>query len=590
MKDFLIESTIALAVFIGLYHLLFERESMHRFKRFYLLSAPLFALALPFITFVIVKPVQAEAVTQTHFSETFPSEFASSPVAPEAFDVTLVFLGIYSAVTIVLLARLAITLFRFRKIAMRNARVREGNTRFVLLNDDVLPHTFFNYIFLNKKDYLSGTIEPELILHEQTHAKQWHTLDVLFIELLKALYWFNPLLYLYSRAIRLNHEFLADESVITKRDVVCYQNLLLEKASHNTGFAMASHLNYSLTKKRLLMMTKKSSAVVTAVKKLAVLPVIAALLTLLCIDVQAQVTEAAKTPDATPKTAVPQGEVTIDEYFAGVQFIAYERGEKDNKAKNGMRTTGKKLIDKKFEDLTLEERNVFKIFLHVPKRIVKKSPTAKEFADFKNQKKYAIWIDGVNMPNAKLNNYKPTDIAYFSGSSVFKNARTKQHPQPFQFWFFTHKHFDENDMGKAPKKYGGDKVEMWKYVNENKAGNKPLQTEETAPGNQIVSEDESVHFSQLDVKPEYPGGLVKLNETIVGNYKSMNDINARENVYIEFTIEKNGSTNGFTILRASSKQIGESAIKAFPADVKWSPGMKDGKAAKTRMKLPILLQ
>lgn len=590
MKDFLIESTIALAVFIGLYHLLFERESMHRFKRLYLLSAPLFALALPFITFVIVKPVEAVAMAETPVIETFPLQVASSSATPEAFDGTLIFVGIYLAVTIVLLARLAITLFRFRKIAMSNTRVYDGNTTLVLLNDTILPHTFLNYIFLNKKDYLSNTIEPELVLHEQTHANQWHTLDVLFIELLKAVYWFNPLLYLYSRAIRLNHEFLADESVITKRDVKSYQNLLLEKASHNSGFAMASHLNYSLTKKRLLMMTKKSSAVVTAVKKLAVLPVIAALLSLLCIDVQAQVTEAPQVPATAAKTPVSQGEVTIDEYFAGVQFIAYERGKKDNKAQNGMRTTGKKLIDKKFEDLTPEERDVFKVFLHVPKRIVKKSPNAKEFTDFKNQKKYAIWIDGKNVSNSKLNNYKPGDIAYFSGSSVFKNARTKQHPQPFQFWLFTHKHFDENDMGKAPKKYGGDNVEIWKYINENKADNKPLQTEETAPENQIVPEDDLVHFSQLDVKPEYPGGLVKLNETIVGNYKSMNDINARENVYIEFTIEKDGSTTGFTILRASSKQIGESAIKAFPADVKWSPGMKDGKAAKTRMKLPIQLQ
>ncbi|MGV3459981.1 MAG: M56 family metallopeptidase [Flavobacterium sp.] len=586
MKDFLIESSVALAVFIALYHLLFEKENMHRFKRFYLLTAPVFAFAVPSISFVVEVPAIASAPLQVE-ENMLPVQQLNAPVAATPFDYNPILLTVYAVVSFFLLARIAVTVMKFRNKAERNETVGTGYAILVLLNEKVLPHTFMHYIFLNKEDYEAGTIEPELLLHEKAHVNQGHTFDILFIEVLKAIFWFNPLLWLYSRAIRLNHEFLADAMVIQKKDIKSYQSLLLEKAACNTGHPMASHINYSLTKKRLLMMTKKSSAALLAVKQLSLLPVIATIITLLCIDVQAQVTESPDINKIIDETN--QGEVTPEEYFKGVRFIAYERGVRDNKAENGMRTTGKVLIDKKFEDLTSDERDIFKIFIYVPKPIVKKSPTAKELADYKNPKKYAIWIDGKNVPNAKLNNYKPAQIAYFSGSVILKNARTKQHPQPFQYWFYTHKHFDENDMGAVPKKYGGDTVEIWMdtgKITEDTKINREIQIlqEET------LQEDGIVRYNELDVRPEYPGGYTELIKLIRQNIISAGGLRTKENVYINYIIEKDGSVTSFNVRRASSPEIGEFAIKVFPADIKWSPGMKNGNPVRTRVEFPVRVE
>jgi hypothetical protein len=94
------------------------------------------------------------------------------------------------------------------------------------------------------------------------------------------------------------------------------------------------------------------------------------------------------------------------------------------------------------------------------KPIVKKSPKQKEMNDFKNSKKYAIWIDGVHVDNVKLNNYKPSDFASFSGSVILKNARTKKHPQPFQYWFNTNKYYKDNNMDKWLSRYPGDTLVM----------------------------------------------------------------------------------------------------------------------------------
>ena len=105
---------------------------------------------------------------------------------------------------------------------------------------------------------------------------QRHTFDVLLIEFLKIIFWFNPIFYILKKSIQLNHEFLADTKVITNhKNISEYQYLLLNKTAWNNEYYLASNLNYLLTKKRLLMMTKQSSRTKIVIKKLAVIPVLA---------------------------------------------------------------------------------------------------------------------------------------------------------------------------------------------------------------------------------------------------------------------------------------------------------------------------
>ncbi|WP_369410682.1 M56 family metallopeptidase [Flavobacterium taihuense] len=117
-------------------------------------------------------------------------------------------------------------------------------------------------IFINEQDFNNNNIAPELIVHETAHIKQKHTYDILFIEVLQILFWFNPIIILYKRAIKLNHEFLADETVNAAfKSVYQYQNMLLSFASNERKVALASSINYLITKKRLIMMTKTESQI-----------------------------------------------------------------------------------------------------------------------------------------------------------------------------------------------------------------------------------------------------------------------------------------------------------------------------------------
>ena len=189
---------------------------------------------------------------------------------------TLDFLfGIYGLITLFLLIRFAGGLMEIRNKIKAGSHQKMDQATLVLLDEPITPQSFFGYIFLDKEQFESGEIEPEILDHEITHIRQLHSLDVLFVELLKVIFWFNPLMYLYKHAVQLNHEFLADESVVKNgSSVTGYQNMLIRVCAGNKSMNTTSSINYSLTKKRLKMMGKSFSALRSGSKLGFIIPVL----------------------------------------------------------------------------------------------------------------------------------------------------------------------------------------------------------------------------------------------------------------------------------------------------------------------------
>ncbi|MBC5863810.1 M56 family metallopeptidase [Flavobacterium turcicum] len=439
MTDFLIKSTLSLVVLLGVYHLLLEKEKMHRFNRFYLLFALVFSMVIPFITIEVVQEITQPTVTPGNI-QILP---VTAVVVEETNYVPIALWGLYGLVTFVLGFRFMCNLMQISKKMKSNTPIAYQNAQLVLVPEKTLPHTFLNTIFINETEYNNRQVEAELYTHELTHVTQKHTLDILFIEVLKTIFWFNPVFIFYKKAIQLNHEFLADEKVVDSyNDVPFYQSLLLSKANANPTFYLASNLNYLITKKRLLMMTKTTSSSKSIAKKMILIPVLSGLFFLFCFKTIAQVKNNAQVTTKTKLIAT--NDSRKDEYFAGVRVVIHDL------VKN-------KKIDSKYEDLSEEYKK--KDLFYVPTAFEKKSPTTQELENFKDPKKYAIWIDGVHQSNKSLNNFKPSEIAFFQGSSVSKNARSKKYPQPYQYNFYTHNYFDKN-LKNSHKKFDGEKLEI----------------------------------------------------------------------------------------------------------------------------------
>ena len=285
---YILKSATCLALLLAFYHLVLEREKMHNFNRFYLLGSVLFSFLAPlYIIYIDVAPLILKATPTTSFS--YPTEITPEIVVEKSIDYTLIFIGIYSLISSILFIRFGKNLFHIIQKIRKNKQVKYQKAVLVLVDDAILPHTFWNYIFINKNDFENQKIEQELFTHELTHVTQKHTLDVLFLEFLQAIFWINPFFILLKKAVQLNHEFLADETVINQhKNTIQYQHLLVNKAAWKNDYYLASNLNYSLTKKRLKMMTTQSSQTKIWLKKLAVFPLLAGFIFLFAERVEAQ--------------------------------------------------------------------------------------------------------------------------------------------------------------------------------------------------------------------------------------------------------------------------------------------------------------
>ncbi len=256
METYLFKFSACLAIFWLVYILFLERQTMHRFKRFYLLAAVASALIIPVLTIThYIEPV----VTDFEVSPIFiPMEtsFTEIPKVQAPFwDLETMLWMIYGLGVLLFLIRFAVNLFNMYKRISDNKTITKRSFIYVLLEDCSIPHSFFKYLFFDRSTYENSSIPEEVKLHEETHAKQLHSLDIIVIELLQIVFWFHPLVYILKHHIKLNHEFLADQEVLKLgTDTKTYQNILLQFSSNTQDYELSSAINYSSIKKRFNLM------------------------------------------------------------------------------------------------------------------------------------------------------------------------------------------------------------------------------------------------------------------------------------------------------------------------------------------------
>ena len=283
MGFLLLKSSACLAILMLFYKMVLEPLNHHHFKRFYLLAALLTSAIIPFITFIkYVEPTfdfgiyDPESMTTPPY---FPAELPTiTQEQPNTFLPALLW-TIYTIGVIVFSTRFILNLIKISSKIKTHQKVKTSTFINVLIEKLAVPHTFFNYIFLNKSAFENNEIPQEVLLHEQTHAKQKHSLDILFLEILQIIFWFNPLLYFIKKDIKLNHEFLADQQVLKNGyHPKTYQNLLLRFSSNQKELALVNAINYASIKKRLTIMNTQTSQRTKWLRSLLLLPILALLL------------------------------------------------------------------------------------------------------------------------------------------------------------------------------------------------------------------------------------------------------------------------------------------------------------------------
>jgi len=419
---------------------------MYRFNRFYLLFAIAFSFIVPLITIkirVLGLPISETInLPETILQNTLRQQIL--PAINDSFSLSKILLLIYVTVTAFLFCRFIVNISAiFFKIRNNNS-VKYLNAKLILTKDSQVPHSFLNYVFVYFKDFERGTIEKEILSHELTHVKQRHSLDILFIELLIIFAWINPLLFLYRKAIQLNHEFLADEFVVSKfRDTQTYQLLLVDKATKTNNLLLSSPFNYLLTKKRIIMMSKKTSLKVAILKQMALIPVIAITGFLFTTKIDAQ-----------DRTIVAQQHIESTQNGVSQELLKeyqdiinkYKRTFKDGKEGYNLTLvqTDRERLEKIFFQMTKEQQDV-QIFVFEPNSSMvmsRRVPTKDQLESYKDPKMYGVWINGERVSNDDLSNYKNTDFAWVFESKLMKNA-TNYGKHVYQVDLMTNNNYQE---------------------------------------------------------------------------------------------------------------------------------------------------
>ena len=423
MTNYIIKVILCSAVFLLSYKLILEKEKMHLFNRFYLLSSLLLSFVIPIITFSSSKPALPVSENEYLITNILQDNALIQILPPEQSTnyIFSILLTIYVTITTLLLFRFIINLRKIVSKTLTHLTIPYKNSKIVLINEDLTPHSFFNYLFINNKQY--ETMENEILVHEYAHIYQKHSYDILLIEILQAVFWFNPVILFYRKAIQLNHEYLADEAVLnTTENISSYQYLLIDKANKNKTYNLTSQFNYSITKKRLLMMTKTKSLRNTLWRQIAILPILA--LSIFAFSTRTFAQDSLNVPPTkqsiTPSTQEGVTQELLNEYE---QIVNKTKNEKGFPAWSKFSEADKNRLETIYLSMSKDQQvKQIVIFTPAPPPLPRVTPTLSQIEAWKNSKVYGLWINEQRVSNSVLANYKNTDFAQVFVSKLGKNT------------------------------------------------------------------------------------------------------------------------------------------------------------------------
>lgn len=309
--NYLFESGISLSLFALVYFLFLRRETFFNVNRWFLLVSVGFSAILPIlhIPFYAPQATVLPEVTVTPYINLLSSVTIYGTAlthGAEQFVLNYSMLGyMYLLGVVIFTGIFLLRIYQIIRLIAQNRVVSEGKIRLVVLDREISPFSFLNYIFVSK-DLQNTKGWEKMLEHERQHIHQGHTFDVLVLEFIAVIQWFNPFFWMFRRALRENHEFLADQAVISHGTAPSWYKQILINQYVGDQIIIANNFNYSLIKTRIKMMSKIKSRKITHVKILIGFVMAASLIAVFACE-QKESVKAEKDSNVSSVTLVTDG-------------------------------------------------------------------------------------------------------------------------------------------------------------------------------------------------------------------------------------------------------------------------------------------
>lgn len=531
---YILKSSLCLALFYLFYRLLLSKETFHRFNRIALLGVMLISCLLPLVRVTVDRAtvVNTSVMLVEEDMLMYPWEMQTVVQEEAAFPWREWLVAVYLLGIFFFLLRNLWSLVRMLYL-IRHSRCRqmENGICLVIHQAGFAPFSWMKYIVISQTDLdENGT---DILIHEEAHIRNRHSLDLLLVELCVWLQWFNPAAWLLKQELQNVHEYEADEAVLRQGiDAKRYQMLLIKKAVGARLYSIANSFNHSSLKKRITMMIRKKSNPWARAKYLYVLPL-------------AAVTVAAF---ARPEISEPLDEISS----VKVNDLSAITGNNSP------------------ENLSVASTSAADVTLKMKVTDQTGSPIVGASVLIVNSTSGTL-TDLEGNFTLKVGDDQRISVSYIGMKSVELSVKECLEKQIKEVRLTS-----DADSGPQLTVVSQSSESASQKAPQHNTTSEPQNTEEV--------------FMVVENMPEFPGGLnacLKFLADHVAYPKEAAEKKIQGRVIVQFVVMKDGSIANARVIRSVDPLLDAEALRVIGLMPKWKPGTQRGQAVNVKFTMPI---
>jgi len=269
--EYLLKASGVTVIFYVFYKIFLQRDTFFESNRWFLLIGLITSVFIPL--FVIPIYVEQAPVSLDHF--VFSEPAVTTNTNNSSFNLLSLFKTVYFLGIIIFTSRFILQLRSLLPLLIKSEAHKLGRFKFLKTKENISPFSFFNCIVYNPQQFNETELD-QIITHEKVHVQQYHTIDVLLVQITCIALWFNPFIWLYNKDLKQNLEFIADQTAINYANCKkSYQYTLLKTSMPKHQSAFTNNFYNSLIKKRIVMLHKSKSKKINLLKYAFIIPALA---------------------------------------------------------------------------------------------------------------------------------------------------------------------------------------------------------------------------------------------------------------------------------------------------------------------------